>query len=273
MRASTEWQIAGSAAELYQSILTPTILGPFARALVECADLQAGEQIVDVGCGTGAAARYAAELVGGTGYVIAVDINEDMLEVARSLPPVIGAAIDWRVANVGQLSLPDRSTDVVLCAQVLQFLPNKEMALSEMVRITKPGGRMAMSVWCDISDNPYFNVLVGAMSKYVGMETAVGLQSAFTFTNIGEIYSLFVKAGLVQIEMQVARLDLPLPPLREFVPRHIGATPMTVGFSRASEAVQQMVIEAVVDALSSYGTSGCVSVPFCSHMIIGRKRG
>jgi ubiquinone/menaquinone biosynthesis C-methylase UbiE len=67
MTTSTEWQLGRAAAERYQHILTPTILGPFAKALVDFAALQPGERVADVGCGTGAVARYAAAVISRSG--------------------------------------------------------------------------------------------------------------------------------------------------------------------------------------------------------------
>jgi ubiquinone/menaquinone biosynthesis C-methylase UbiE len=87
MATSTQWQLARAAAERYEQILVPAILGPVARMLVEWANLRHGETVLDVGCGTSAAARYAAEQVGPTGRVVGVDINAGMIEVARSLAP------------------------------------------------------------------------------------------------------------------------------------------------------------------------------------------
>lgn len=108
MTTSTQWQLAQESAERYQSILTPSILGPFARALVTFAALRPGEWVVDVGCGTGAAARFAAETVGETGFVMGVDVNAAMLAVARSLPVGRGARIEWRQGDAAQLPLDDR---------------------------------------------------------------------------------------------------------------------------------------------------------------------
>jgi len=227
--ASTHWHLARESAERYQQILTPAILGPFARAMVDVTALRANESVVDVGCGTGAAARAAAEQVGSAGQVMGVDVNGGMLEVARSLPPVSGAAIAWREASATQLLLDDQSVDVVLCAQTLQFLAEKQTSVSEMRRVVKPGGRVAVTLWCPIEDNPYFDVLVSTVARHIGAKTAAGLGAAFALSAAAAIRRLCAAAGFGSIAMTVTQLDLPLPPLAEFVPRHISATPMAAG--------------------------------------------
>ena len=271
MTTSTQWQLARGAAERYQNILTPAILGPFAEMLVDFATLQVGERVVDVGCGTGAAARYAAEAVGPSGQVMGIDVNAGMLEVARSLPAAQGAPIEWREANATQLPLDDHSVDVALCAQTLQFLPEKIIALSEMRRVVTPGGRVAVSLWCDIEESPYFYTLVETVTRYIGPDTAVGLKSAFALSEADEIRGLFKAAGFEQFEMTISQIDLPLPRLTEFVPRHISATPMAIGFSQASETVQQTIIWEVAEQLSHYGTNGQMQIPFRSHLIMVRQ--
>lgn len=232
---------------------------------------QAGESVIDIGCGTGAAARYAAEAVGSSGQVIGVDVNAGMLEVARSLPAVQGTPIEWREANAAQLPLDDQSVDLVLCAQTLQFLPEKQLGLSEMRRVVKPGGRVALSLWCDIEDSPYFYTLVETIARHIGSDTAAGLKSAFALSDANEICRLLKEAGFEQIDRTITRLDLPLPQLTEFVPRHISATPMAAGFSRAGESMQQSIIQEATEKLSSYETDGQVQIPFKSHMMMARK--
>lgn len=270
LTTSTQWLLAREAAERYQSVLTPAILGPFAEALVDHATVQPGEWIVDVGCGTGAAARHAAVQMKGTGRVTGIDVNGGMLAVARSLPTAAGAPIDWREANASQLPLDDQSVDVVLCAQVLQFIPDKVQNLHEMRRILQHEGRLALSLWCNIEENAYFDALVEAVARHVGAETAAGLGAAFALSGADEIRHLLKAAGYTQIQMDTIGLDLSLPPLDEFVPRHIGATPMAAGFNQADEGTQQRVIHEVVETCRSYTTADGVTIPFRSHAIIAR---
>ena len=271
MTISTRWQLAREAAERYQTILTPAILGPFAEALVDFAALQPDEWVIDVGCGTGAAAQYAAGIVGISGRVTGVDVNAGMLAVAQSLPVGQVAPLEWHEASATQLPLDDQSVDVVLCAQTLQFLPEKEAGLTEMRRVVKPGGRIALSLWCAIEESPYFYTLVEAVARHIGSDTAAGLKSAFALGDTDGIHSLLKEAGFGHIEMTVAQLDLLLPKLAEFVPRHISATPMAAGFGQAAEVVQQAVVREVVEGLSHYQTNGRTRIPFKSHLIMGKR--
>lgn len=114
MSTSRQWQLAHEAAERYEGIAVSALLGPFAQALVEWSKLQPGEVVVDVGCGTGAAARFAAEHVGPSGRVIDVDVNAGMTEVAKSLPPVQGLSIDLVEESALDLPLSDK-TMVFVC--------------------------------------------------------------------------------------------------------------------------------------------------------------
>ena len=116
MATSTQWQMAREGAMRYEQILVPAILGPAARALVDWSAVQSGETVLDVGCGTGVAARYAAEQAGPSGRVIGIDVNAGMIDVAKSLPPVQGAAIEWHEKSAYQLPLAEQAVDVALCA-------------------------------------------------------------------------------------------------------------------------------------------------------------
>src|SRR5512133_2312200 len=104
MGAQEQWQLDGSAPELYQRYLVAAMTAMWAADLADRAALRPGEGVLDVACGTGVVARVAAERVGRTGFVAALDVNPGMLAVARSLPAAAGAAIEWHEASA--LALP-----------------------------------------------------------------------------------------------------------------------------------------------------------------------
>jgi SAM-dependent methyltransferase len=96
-----QWQVTGSAAEVYERELVPALFGPWAPRVVALAAPVPGERVLDMACGTGVVARLAAEQAGPDGRVVGLDLNPGMLAVASRLP-VAGApggrlaAMVWR---------------------------------------------------------------------------------------------------------------------------------------------------------------------------------
>jgi hypothetical protein len=118
---------------------------------------------------------------------------------------------------------------------------------------------------------PFAEALAASIARHIGPETATGLQSAFALTDAVAIRALLTATGFGQTETAVTQLDLPFPDLVGFIPRHISATPMAAGYSRAEESIRQKVVNEVVAALEQYCENGRYQIPFCSHMIRGRK--
>lgn len=85
MSQQGQWQVAGSAPEVYERELVPAVFAPWAPMLVALAHPGRGERVIDIACGTGIVARIAAVQVGPDGAVTGVDLNPGMLNVARSL--------------------------------------------------------------------------------------------------------------------------------------------------------------------------------------------
>ncbi|MEO1288641.1 MAG: methyltransferase domain-containing protein, partial [Chloroflexota bacterium] len=173
--------------------------------------------------------------------------------------------------NATDLPFDDSTMDVVLCAQTLQFLSDRVSALSEMKRIAKPDGLVAVSLWCDIAKSPYFDALVATIAETIGEDTASGLGSAFKWTDVDDIRQTFVEAGFEHIETHISTLELELPPIDAFVPRHINATPMSKGYSQASDDTRQAIIQMMSERLADYVTDDGLAVPFCSHIVHVRK--
>ena len=105
------WQLEASAPELYERYLVPAIARLWAADLVERAAPKPGERVLDIACGTGIVARFAAATIG-TGHVVGLDINEGMLAVARSRSVGPGPHIQWREASALDLPFPDNSFDL-----------------------------------------------------------------------------------------------------------------------------------------------------------------
>lgn len=135
-------------APIYDPMNTLMTLGLDARwrrAAVRAAGLGPGAAALDVACGSGALARELARTAGPTGSVVGIDLSTGMLARARRRPPRAGAApIRYLVADALELPFPDRSFDAVTVGFGLRNVADYARALSEMARVTRPGGRVVV---------------------------------------------------------------------------------------------------------------------------------
>jgi SAM-dependent methyltransferase len=132
MSQQGQWQVAGSAPEVYERELVPAVFGPWAPILIDLAHPKSGDRVIDIACGTGIVARLAAARVGPGGAVAGVDLNPGMLNVARSLLTTGDAApVQWQEASADRLPFPDGSFVVAYCQLGLQFFADRPAAWRE----------------------------------------------------------------------------------------------------------------------------------------------
>jgi SAM-dependent methyltransferase len=114
------------------------------QAVLQRVDPQPGERVLDLACGTGA----VPELVAAKGIeVVGIDLAPALIEQAKERAAERGLDIDYRVGDVEALDLEDASFDVVTSTCGLMFAPDHAAVAKELVRVTKPGGRIGMACW------------------------------------------------------------------------------------------------------------------------------
>ena len=161
MAEQSGWQLSGSGPEAYEQYIVPAWMGEWAQDLVDVSSIQAGQRVLDVGCGTGVVTRAIARLIGPSGKVVGLDVNDAMLQMARHFAAQEGlGVITWQQGDAAAMPFPEASYDVVLCQQGLQYFPDCAAALREVARILVPGGRLALSVWRALERHPFFVALV-----------------------------------------------------------------------------------------------------------------
>jgi SAM-dependent methyltransferase len=112
------------------------------RRTVELLGIGDGFQLLDAGCGTGNFAREVASLVGPAGRVVGVDLSGALIAVARQRAVELSVPVEFRIADAQALPFADASFDGCRVERALQYLDEPRRALAEMVRVTKPGGRI-----------------------------------------------------------------------------------------------------------------------------------
>ena len=136
-------------AEIYRRIAVPTHFVAPARDLCAMISVKAGDRILDVGTGTGAFASAAAERAGPTGFVVGVDRAEAMLRAAD-----LRDAVRRLVAEAPGLPFVDDAFDLVSASFVLAHCRHYASALTAMVSVCRPGGRIGISAWGPMPNEP-----------------------------------------------------------------------------------------------------------------------
>jgi SAM-dependent methyltransferase len=117
---------------------------PPAARLVKFANVRAGQDVIDVGCGTGVVAITAARI---GARVRGVDLTSELLERARENARIANLEIDFREGDAEALPFDDAAFDVVISQFGHMFAPRPEVAIAEMLRVLKPSGTIAFATW------------------------------------------------------------------------------------------------------------------------------
>ena len=270
MASQSRWQqIGGNAAEVYERQLVPAMFAPWAPKLVDLAEVEPGQRVLDLACGTGVVTRLAAERAGNAGRVVGLDVNGAMLTVARSLAPVGGRSIEWLEASALDIPLPNAGFDAVLCQQGLQQFPDRPAALREVRRVLIGGGRFAFSVWSRIEGSPGMAALVQALERHVGIEAANNRRAPFALGDAEDLHNLVSGAGFHDVQLSTLVETARFPSPEALVEYQLAATPLSI-LGALTDASRRAVAQDVHAALGAYLEAGALSVPMEAHVAIAR---
>lgn len=161
-----EWNDVAPAVGRWWSSVYEAPLVPVVSRMIELAEIQPGQHVLDVATGLGEPALAAAAAVGPAGRVTATDISSEMLQIARER--AVGAGItnvDFVEQDAEAVDHPDGSFHAVLCRFALMFLADPKAALKGMRRALKDGGRLVATVWGPPERVPVVSVAMGAIAR------------------------------------------------------------------------------------------------------------
>lgn len=222
-------------------------------------DLTEGASVLEVGCGPATDTLALAKLVGASGRVVGLDVDPEMVALAneRSRNAGFGERVAHQVGDAVALPFADDTFDACRSERLFQHLPDPPAALAEMVRVTRPGGRIV------VFDTDHETVVVDSPDPEI-TRRLMRFRCDHMFTNPGsgrQLYRLFREAGLRDVTA---------------VPRAMAS--LDIGFARLAGAMDQLEaqaleagvvsveeVERLRDGLDRYAANGTF---FCSWTMV-----
>jgi SAM-dependent methyltransferase len=166
------------------------------QAIVQLAAALPGLQVLDLACGTGEPAISLASQVSPHGRVAAIDINAELLEVARGRASQRNLGnVSFQRADAHTLPFRDASFDLVTSRFGVMFFDDIGCALQEARRVLRPGGRIALLAWGPF-EQPYFLSTVAVVLRHVpGPMLHPGAPNMFRFSQPGSLTAVLQQAG------------------------------------------------------------------------------
>jgi len=253
--------------QLYERYAVPNLARPQTELMFTHVSLHAGDRVLDAACGTGIVTRVAVQRWGNLGKIVGIDLNPDMLDVARANTPATGVPIEWRQGDLCALPFPHGSFDVVLCNQGLQYAPDTLAALREIRRVLVSDGRLAFTVW---SASPYMAALADALIRHVSPEVAASSLAALTLSDAVIVRQLVDNAGFRVIEMQVLEFRERMPASAEAVLERLARSPYAEDVTGVQADARMALGQEVGAALQAYRDGDEFVIPCKNHLVHAR---
>jgi enediyne biosynthesis protein CalE5 len=179
--------------------------------IVQLAEIQPGDRVLDIATGIGEPAVTAARKVIPNGKVVAIDISPQMLAIARTRAILLGldSIMEFRESDGEKLDLPDQTSkfDAILSRWGLMFFPNLPAALVRIRQMLITNGRLSAAVWSTPSKVPLIDLAFASVRKQINATAPPpGTPGPFALADIETLKQLFSQAGFKDIKVETFQI-------------------------------------------------------------------
>jgi len=235
---------------------------------------QPGERVLELACGPGSVGLAAAARVAPEGEVVMSDVVAEMTAIAAARAEALGLRnVSTRVLDLERIEEPDGSYDVVLCREGLMLVPDPARAASEIRRVLRPGGRVALAVWGPRARNPWLGIVFDTVSAQMGAPTPPpGIPHPFSLDDPDKLAGLLSDAGLSEVIVG----ELPTPyhaaSFEEWWERSCSlAGPLAQKLASLPEAAAQALRARAGEAIMAYDGPDGLEFPGVSLVAAARR--
>jgi len=258
------WRASAPFWEKHREIIRQ-MFAPVTQALVEEALIGTGQTVLDIATGPGEPALTIAARVGPKGKVFGIDPAQEMVDAARRATDYLGFSnAKFEVAAADSLPFPAETFDAVVSRFGVMFFPSPVDGVREMLRVLKPGRKLALAVWHFADRNPFHSALSRVMDRHFDSPApAPDAPDAFRFAAPGRLRDVLAKAGamapserLLQFTIEAALSVEDFWALRSQLSDKLREKLAALSREQASEVKRQML-----EALRGYSIEGEMSFP------------
>jgi SAM-dependent methyltransferase len=190
-----------------------SMFAPITRALIEAGGISEGQAVLDVAGGAGEPSITISSLVGASGSVICTDAVAEMVTTARLEARHRGRTnIEFSQCLAESLPFLSDGFDAVVCRLGVMLFPDPAAAIHEALRVVKSRGSLSYAVWCDRNSNPFFQVVMDVVSRYIESPPEdPDAPGAFRFAKRGKLARLLADAGAIDVTESLLNFDLNAP--------------------------------------------------------------
>jgi SAM-dependent methyltransferase len=265
--SGSDLQAQITAAKAYEEFFVPALFGEWAPRVAAAARIRTGDHVLDVACGTGVLAREAASQVGPSGFVAGVDTSPGMLAVARTVAP----RIEWREDKAEALPYPDQRFDAVVSQFGLMFFSDRRRALTEMQRVLKRGGRLAVAVWASLDSSPAYAAEVDLLEHMAGRAAADAVRVPFVLGDTNQLTQLVASAGIDKVAVATQRGMARFPSIRFMVEADLRGWLPLMGVVLSEEQINRILQEAEHVLRAHVTATGTVACEIAAHLVTGTR--
>lgn len=242
----------------------------FAERALDALMVMSGSRVLDVACGTGIFARLAARVSGPGGRVVGVDTSAPALEVARRVD--ITGAVQWRHWDGGPLPVEESSFDVVACQHGLARFADPTAVVEQMRQAVVPGGRLGITTWGPIEENPAFAAELDAAIKVgLGNSGVVdALIKACALHRVDDLLAMVRQVGLTDVSCRTVRMLATLPPVADWVRIYPSLPPLAGAWRHCDQQTRIEFLARAAELLRPFEHDGVLRVQASSRLLVAR---
>lgn len=249
-------------------------LKPMGDEIIRLLNPKYNDVVLDVASGTGEPGLTIASKLNGRGRVIISDLSENMLEIALENARLRRINnVETYACDVCELPFDAKTFDAISCRFGFMFFPDMLIAAREMVRVLKPRGRIAASVWNVPEKNFWITAIMETLNKYMDLPAAPpGSPGMFRCAKPGLMGDLFRRAGLKNISVKevTGKLNCKTADVYWNVMTDLAA-PVVAALSNAGFVMKEKIKREVYQAVETKFDDGNVVIDSSALIIYGEK--